>query len=229
MANDIREITVEKVTFNREYKIPGKQITIYYFNMTAKDKAENSLELEFSTNSETQTKFLEGNTYEVDIIEKSNRGGVYLFADYSLAQKEKNKVKNSNRYNKPRGFARPYSEVMSIIAQSSFHNAVFLINSLGNEEVNEVKKISLLAHAIMKHIVKVAELDSQECKSDEKYAMIKANRKSIVMQKSFSIVCDCIDWDDFEPLTEGENNIDRIIRIADKIYEDINILAKHEF
>jgi hypothetical protein len=225
MSSETKEIIVKSVKFNREYKPQGKSFVIYYFNMQAEDKAGNILNLEFSTNQEVQTKFLEGNTYEVIITEKSNRGGVYYFADYSAKEKEKNKVKNSNRSTKPKGYARPYSEIMSIVAQSSYHNAVMLIDNIQPESINETKMISILAKSIMGHIVKISGLDSEECKNDDKYAMIKANRKSIVMQKSFAIVCDCVDWPNFEPLQEGENMTKRIIRIADKIFEDINEMS----
>lgn len=230
MAKDIREITVDKVKFNRSYKIPNTNNVVYYFNMECKDKAGNTLEFQFSTNRETQTKFLEGNTYEVEVEEKTNRNGLYYFCNYSQAEKDKQKVKNSNRSAKSTGWVRPYSEVMSIIAQSSFHNAVFLINNINSDvEITQVETVASLSSVIMKHIVKATGLDTPECKANDKYSMSNANRKSIVMQKSFSIVCDCVNWDNFEPKTEGETDTDRIIRIADKIYEYINVLAKHEF
>ncbi len=182
---DVKKVKVLEVTYNREFKPVGKQFIIHYFNMKV-DDGFDTLEGEFSTNSKEQTKFTIGQSYEVDITTKSNRGGEYLWFDYS--EQEKEKRKSSSGYaggsKKPAWtpYVRPRIEVMSIITQSSYEAAVITATKLAADTVTTHKQIADVARKFSEFIVDVSGLNTTECKAGNKDSLKAANDKSIVYQ-----------------------------------------------
>ena len=223
---DVRKIKVKQVSFNREFKPPGKQFIIYYFNLETDDDMVG----EFSTNGRNQTKFLVGEEYEVEVLEKSNRGGFYNWFDYTEAEKEKRKGP-SDGYGKKGGsysFVRSRKDVLSIISQSSYEAAVIACAKIAPETITNQKQVADISKRFFDFICDVSGLNSSECKSDNKIAMKEANEKSIVYQKSLKLALQCLDIKKFESEVGSDDKLKStqgLITLTEVIFKNINDIA----
>ena len=227
---EVKKIKVIEITFNREFAPPGKGFTIYYFNLKA-DDGFNILDGEFSSNGRNQVKFLVNETYDVVVETKSNRGGSYLWFDYSEAEKEKRKANTPSPSGKKGGqysWVRSRPEALLIISQSSYESAVIACKAIAPTAIQSHKQVADIARLFCKFIVEMSGLASPECKSDNKIALKDANEKSILYQKALKIAVLCLD------LPELERNIDEnvkpnttawMIRITELIVKDLIEIA----
>ena len=76
---------VTKVEFQREWKHPGSQKMIYYFDV----EFEDGIKGEFSTNKKDQNKFLVGEVYNYTVtVKSSEKKGEYNFIEKPKEQDE---------------------------------------------------------------------------------------------------------------------------------------------
>jgi hypothetical protein len=229
--SEIAKIKVAEVEFNREFKPQGKSFTIYYFNLKTTDEQVG----EFSTSTRNQTKFLVGEEYEVDISEKSNRGGIYNWFDYSEGEKEKRKTgTGGGSHIAKKGwqpYVRPRKEIMSIVSQSSYEAAVQasvkLVAILAKQDkvlpVDSHTQIKDIARMFATFIAESSGLNSPECKTAVPDNLKDANQKSIVYQAALKRAIDMLDL----PLvaTQTVCSTQGIITLTEAIVKDINEIA----
>lgn len=218
--SEIKKIKVAEVTFNREFKPEGRTFTLFYFNLTTEDGEKG----EFSTNAREQKKFLVGVEYEVEVTEKSNRGGIYNWFDYSPATKE-SKVNSTTGGQKKGGgwkpYVRPRSEVMSIIAQSSYEAAVSASIKIAKDKLSATSQIKDIANMFSTFIAEASGLNTPECKTGIGDALKDANQKSIVYQAGLKRAIDMLDL----PLVATNQTTQGIIDLTEVIVKDINEIA----
>ena len=217
--SEIKTVKIAEVAFNREYKPPEKSFTIYYFNL----KTDDEMVGEFSTNGRNQTKFLVGESYSVEITEKSNRNGTYNWFDYSEAEKEKRKAGSSGGSGAPQKkggwepYVRPRKEIVQIIAQSSYEAALLACIKL-NPLIASHTQISSVAKVFSDFICKSSGLNSTECMNGIKDPLKEANVKSIVLQSALKRAIEALSLEklDVAKTTQG------IITLTELIVKDIN-------
>lgn len=221
---ETRKITVSEVRPSREFTT-SSGFKIYYFKL--KDDAENWYE--FSTNAQNQTKFLNGESYDVTVEEKQTSKGSYFFIDYSDVEKEKQKNKKSSAPAKAGySYVRSRKEVISIISQSSYEAAALLCVKLGKTKVESHSQIKAISKQLMAYILDQSGLNSTECKNNVKDFLKAANEKSIVYQKALKIAIICLDIDKMEATLQAPvifRSTEGLIAVTDLILNDINELA----
>lgn len=200
---ETKNVKIIETSFNREWKPDGKSYIIYYFNVKF-DDGLNILDGQFSTNSNPQTKFLNGESYNVDIIEKSTSKSNYLFIDYSEEEKEKRKESRQQRNDRKSSeykYVKSREEATSIITQSSYEAATILCSKMVSispelkEKLTDPKQVSDIAQKFAEYIIEESGLNSAECKNGIKLNLKEANGNSIILQKSLKIAIQSLDID----------------------------------
>jgi len=220
---DTKKIKVAEVEFQDEYKPEGKSFTIFYFKL----KTEDGELARFSTNGRNQTKFLVGNEYEVVVTSKNNRSGINTFFDYSEAYKESHKSgSGSSSGGQKKGgawqpYVRPRSEVMSIIAQSSYEAAVQASCKIAKDKLISVSQVKDIANILATFIAESSGLNSPECKTGVADKLKEANQKSIVYQTALKRAIDLLDLTNV-PITRTTQGL---ITLTEEIVKDINEIA----
>jgi len=218
-----KTIKVKNVEFESQYQPEGKSFTIFYFTLTTEDGEQ----ARFSTNGRTQTKFLIGNTYEVAVSTKNNRSGINTFFDYSEAEKEKHKGSGSTggggqkKGGAWQPYVRPRSEVMSIIAQSSYEAAVQASCKIAKDKLTSVSQVKDIAGIFATFISEASGLNTPECKTGVSDNIKVANQKSIVYQAALKRAIDMLDL----PLVLTTRTTQGIITLTELIVKDINEIA----
>jgi hypothetical protein len=222
---DVKTIKVEKVEFNREYPVPGKNFTIYYFNLEDSDGGK----AQFSSNTKTQVKFLVGETYEVKVETKQNSAGSYFFVDYSDAEKEKRKEgKPGEGKAKWSPYSRSRPESTIIIAQSSYEAAALVSVKVGENSIDTHEKVAVIAKMFANFIVDQSGFNTTDCKNGNKDALKTANEKSIVYQKALKIAVELLDLKLMEKKLGDPiklRNTQGMIALTELIVEDIFTIA----
>ena len=221
---ETKTIKVAEVTFESEYKPEGKSFTIFYFQL----KTEEGELARFSTNGKVQTKFLIGNTYEVVVSTKNSRSGVNTFFDYSEAEKEKHKSGGSSSGGQKKGgawqpYVRPRSEIMSIIAQSSYEAAVLASVKIAKDKLTSVTQVKDIAEMFGKFVAESSGLNTPECKTGVVDNLKAANQKSIVYQAALKRAIDMLDLPAIAIPTTCTTQ--GIITLTEIIVKDINTIA----
>lgn len=222
---DVKTIKVKDVKFESEYKPEGKSFTIFYFQL----ETEDGEQARFSTNGKVQTKFLIGNTYEVVVSSKNNRSGINTFFDYSEAEKEKHKSNSGSGGGGQRKggawqpYVRPRSEIMSIIAQSSYEAAVLASVKIAKDKLSLVSQIKDIAEMFAKFVTEASGLNTPEAKTGVVDKLKESNQKSIVYQAALKRAIDILDL----PLiaTPTVCTTQGIITLTETIVKDINTIA----
>lgn len=221
---EVKTIKVAEVTFESEYKPDGKSFTIFYFQL----KTEDGELARFSTNGKVQTKFLIGNTYEVVVSTKNSRSGINTFFDYSEGEKEKHKANSSSGGGQKKGgawqpYVRPRSEIVSIIAQSSYEAAVLASVKIAKDKLSLTSQVKDISEMFAKFVVEASGLNSPECKTGVTDKLKEANQKSIVYQAALKRAIDMLDL----PLiaTSTVCTTQGIITLTETIVKDINTIA----
>lgn len=221
---DTKVIKVAEVEFQDEFRPEGKSFTIFYFKL----KTEAGELARFSTNGRNQTKFLVGNEYEVVVTQKNNRSGINDFYDYSEAYKESHKSgggSSSGSGQKKGGawqpYVRPRSEVMSIIAQSSYEAAVQASCKIAKDKLTSVSQVKDIAGIFATFISEASGLNTPECKTGVADKLKEANQKSIVYQTALKRAIDLLDLTNV-PITRTTQGL---ITLTEEIVKDINEIA----
>jgi len=220
---ETKTIKVLTVEHNRSFTT-SNGFKIEYFKL--KDDDENIYE--FSTNKNPQTKFLIGQTYEVTVETKQNKGGEYKVIDLTNDEKERRKGVSSSKGSSGNKWVRPRSEVLSIISQSSYEAASSISAKLGAGKISSHTQVKEISKQLMNYIVESSGLNSEECKKGDKDALNTANSASIVYQKALKCAVICLDVPGMEskltaPMTFRSTA--GIIAVTDFILNDINELA----
>lgn len=220
---ETRSITVKEIQYNRKFTT-NSGFTIHYFKLTD----VNDEIYEFSTNVENQKKFVGGQTYEVIVEHKQNKGGDYMFIDLSQSEKDSRKPQTGNKYT---GNKRPYyrtrAELMSIISQSSYEAATLLCINYALDKIVSMHEITSIAKVLSTFVVEASQLDSDACKREDPVALKAANDKSIVMQKAIKIAIETAKLPKLKLKDENDDlkGTKRIIAIAEELFEEINSIA----
>ena len=221
---DTKLIKVKAVEFQDDYTPEGKSFTIFYFKL----ETETGELARFSTNGRNQTKFLVGNEYEVVVTQKNNRSGINTFFDYSEAYKEAHKSgsgSSSGGGQKKGGawqpYVRPRSEVMSIIAQSSYEAAVQASIKIAKDKITSVSQIKDIAGLFAQFINEASGLNSPECKTGVADKLKEANQKSIVYQTALKRAIDLLDLTNV-PITRTTQGL---ITLTEEIVKDITEIS----
>jgi len=221
--SDTKKIKVAEVEFQDEYKPEGKSFTIFYFKL----KTEDGELARFSTNGRNQTKFLVGNEYEVVVTQKNNRSGINDFFDYSEAYKEAHKSgSGSSGGGQKKGgawqpYVRPRSEVMSIIAQSSYEAAVQASIKIAKDKLTSVSQVKDIANIFATFIAESTGLNSPECKTGVADKLKESNQKSIVYQTALKRAIDLLDLTNV-PITRTTQGL---ITLTEEIVKDITEIS----
>jgi hypothetical protein len=222
--SETKKITVSETKFNREFTT-SSGFKIYYFDL--KDDAENWYQ--FSTNNKNQTKFLNGNSYEVVVEEKQTSKGVYYAIDYSEQEKANQKANKSSQPAKAGyGYVRSRHEAITIITQSSYESAALLCIKAGKDIITTHTQIAAIAKQFTAYVIDQSGLNSTECKNNVKDFLKAANDKSIIYQKSLKLAIICLDLPKMEselPEKVVLVSTDGMIKLADMILNDINLIV----
>jgi len=218
-----KKIKVKSVEFQDQFQPEGKSFTIFYFKL----ETEDGELARFSTNGRNQTKFLVGNEYEVVVSTKNNRSGINTFFDYSEVYKEAHKSGSGGTTGgqKKGGawqpYVRPRSEVMSIIAQSSYEAAVQASIKIAKDKLTSVSQVKDIAGIFATFITEASGLNSPECKTGIADKLKEANQKSIVYQTALKRAIDILDLTNV-PITRTTQGL---ITLTEEIVKDINEIA----
>jgi len=164
---------------------------------------------------------ISGDEYEVKIkysewskdsdicLAKYIKGGYFLWVvgkdDMILENKNtvidilrKAKVEGKTTYGQKKGgawqpYVRPRSEVMSIIAQSSYEAAVQASCKIAKDKLTSVSQVKDIAGIFATFISEASGLNSPECKTAVADALKSANQKSIVYQTALKRAIDLLD------------------------------------
>jgi hypothetical protein len=222
---DIKTIKVKAVEFQDQYQPEGKSFTIFYFQL----ETEEGELARFSTNGRNQTKFLVGNEYEVVVSQKGNRSGINTFFDYSDAFKEAHKGSSggSTTGGQKKGgawqpYVRPRSEIMSIIAQSSYEAAVLASVKIAKDKITSHEQVKVIAEMFTKFITDTSGLNSPECKTAVADKLKEANQKSIVYQAGLKRAIDMLDLPN---VAKDYLSTQGLITLTELIVKDINEIA----